>query len=105
MKHYIGRRHRDGALLVTVRNEDEQERDLDPRFDLRRHSPTGFGCGYGGSGPAQLALAILADCLGDEFALGHYQAYKFAVIGRLPQDENWVLSETEVTSVARGLVG
>lgn len=25
------------------------------------HSPTGFECGYGGSGPADLALSILAD--------------------------------------------
>jgi hypothetical protein len=30
-----------------------------------RNSPTGFGWGYGGSGPAQLALALLADSLGD----------------------------------------
>ena len=26
---------------------------------VARHSPNGFGWGYGGSGPAQLALAIL----------------------------------------------
>ena len=25
------------------------------------HSPTGFECGYGGSGPADLALSIMAD--------------------------------------------
>lgn len=28
------------------------------------HSPTGFETGYGGSGPADLALSILADYLG-----------------------------------------
>jgi hypothetical protein len=28
------------------------------------HSPTGFETGYGGSGPADLALSILADFLG-----------------------------------------
>src|SRR5262245_55620958 len=29
------------------------------------HSPDGFAWGYGGSGPAQLALAILLDALDD----------------------------------------
>lgn len=33
---------------------------LDPRFDLFRHSPDGFAWGYGGSGPAQLSIAIVA---------------------------------------------
>ncbi len=36
-------------------------RPLGPRLDLANHSPDGFSWGYGGSGPAQLALAILAD--------------------------------------------
>jgi len=36
-------------------------KDLNPRSDLMNHSPDGFNWGYGGSGPAQLALAILAD--------------------------------------------
>uniref|UniRef100_UPI003AF96E02 DUF6166 domain-containing protein n=2 Tax=Thiolapillus sp. TaxID=2017437 RepID=UPI003AF96E02 len=41
---------------------------LNPRFDLANKSPTGFSWGYRGSGPAQLALAILADYLRDEQA-------------------------------------
>lgn len=35
-------------------------KSLDPRLDLVNHSPTGFAWGYSGSGPAQLAIAILA---------------------------------------------
>ncbi len=31
------------------------------RLDLRQHSPSGLSWGYAGSGPAQCALAILAD--------------------------------------------
>jgi hypothetical protein len=54
------------------------------RLDLWNHSPTGFEFGYGGSGPAQLALAILADCCGDELAAAYHQAFKWAVIARLP---------------------
>ena len=36
---------------------------LNPRRDLVDHSPTGFEWGYGGSGPAQLALALASDAL------------------------------------------
>ena len=69
---------------------------LRPRLDLRRHSPTGFEWGYGGSGPAQLALAILATWShNDGFALKHYQDFKFRVIGRLPH-EAWELTGEDI---------
>lgn len=105
MKRYIGRRRHDGSLAVTVRIDDQPERDLDPRYDLRNHSPAGYETSYCGSGPAQLALAILADCIGDEAAQRVYQPYKRRVIANLPRDENWVLSETEVKNVAQDLIG
>jgi hypothetical protein len=53
-----------GAAVVV--EEDRRRRDLDPRHDSRNHSPTGFEWGYSGSGPAQLALALAADVLGDD---------------------------------------
>ena len=59
MKTYEGRRGKDGTCFVTV-----DGRNLDLRLDLFNHSPTGFEWGYAGSGPAQLALALLADMLG-----------------------------------------
>jgi hypothetical protein len=58
-------------------------RPLPLRLDLWNHSQTGFEFGYGGSGPAQLALAILADCCGDEIAVTYHQAFKWAVIARI----------------------
>jgi hypothetical protein len=76
-------------------------KELDPRFDLRNHSPTGFAWGYGGSGPAQLALAILADAYGDdEIAQELYQDFKWAFIAHLPQDKDWMISETAVITLA-----
>ena len=55
---YIGiRANGPGSARVFVERGDE----LDPRFDLRNHSPDGFEWGYYGSGPAQLALALLCD--------------------------------------------
>jgi hypothetical protein len=92
MKRYEGRRTPDGCV-VTVSEGGGDPRPLDPRFDLHNHSPTGFEWGYGGSGPAQLALALAADVLGDdERARDVYQRLKFKVIGGLDEDE-WVLTE------------
>ncbi|MBY0460872.1 MAG: hypothetical protein K2V38_26430, partial [Gemmataceae bacterium] len=70
---------------------------------LRAHSPTGFEWGYGGSGPAQLALALAADVLGDDrAALAAYQRLKFRVVARLPAD-GWQLTEAELAEAIRSL--
>ena len=50
---------------------------------VRNHSPDGFAWGYGGSGPAQLALAI---CLEIDYP-GHYQDFKWGIISKLPQSD------------------
>ena len=71
MKTYTGHRTEGGCRVVV--SVGCAGRGLDPRLDLRNHSPSGFEWGYGGSGPAQLALALAADVLGDdEAALGVY---------------------------------
>ena len=46
------------TLVVTV---DERPLNPEPSQELWNHSPDGFNWGYGGSGPAQLALALLLD--------------------------------------------
>jgi hypothetical protein len=73
--------------------------DLKRSLKLRNHSPTGFCWGYGGSGPSQLALAILLDYLKDEGrALGLYMDFKFKVIAGLPMDEDFVLTDQQIES-------
>lgn len=90
-KEYRGRRTEDGTI-VTVNGQP-----LNPRHDLYNHSPDGFEWGYAGSGPAQLALAILADHLGnDQLALVYYQAFKSDVVTALKEDE-WVLTGDDVS--------
>jgi hypothetical protein len=70
---------------------------LNPRSDLVNHSPDGFNWGYGGSGPAQLSLALLADAYGDkDVALRLYQQFKWVVVARLPQERGWRLSQEEI---------
>lgn len=65
---------------------------------LRNHSPDGFEFGYAGSGPAQLALAILLDWvrtreLPDSVALEHYQGFKHELIATVPQAGGIITSE------------
>jgi hypothetical protein len=70
--------------------------ELDPRHDLANHSPTGFAWGYTGSGPAQLALAILAEVAQDDgMAIDLHQTFKNDVIARKPS-EIWSISEEYV---------
>lgn len=77
----------DGSVFVAT---PQGRKPLDPRFDLRNHSPTGYSWGYGGSGPAQLALALVADVLGDdERALRLYQEFKFRFVSCLPYGKSW----------------
>jgi hypothetical protein len=74
--------------------------DLEASLKVVNHSPTGFCWGYNGSGPAQLALAILLDHFnGDcERALSLYQDFKFNIIARLPIDEDFVLTDKQIES-------
>ena len=93
MKQYAGRRQ-GYAAIVTV-----DGRPLNPRLDLWNHSPTGFEWGYGGSGPAQLALAILADHLcDDEQAFNFHHRYKWTVIAELPK-RSWTLTSQDIDLV------
>jgi hypothetical protein len=89
VKTYEGGRSLAGAL-VTV-----DGRPLDPRHDLKRLSPTGFEWTYEGAGPAQLALALLADHLGDDArALALYETFMRDVVAEL--DNSWELTSADI---------
>jgi len=89
---HSGSRQPDGTTLVRVNGQA-----LDPRPDFRSQSATTFDWGYlGRGGPAQLALAILADHFGDdERARRHCEAFTRHVIRGLPR-EGWTLSGAEI---------
>lgn len=82
---------------------ESHARPLDARYDLRNHSPDGFAWGYRGSGPAQLALAILCDVMGDDFAQQYYQLFKDKVIAHLNKDLGFSLEEGTVRSWCAGI--
>lgn len=105
---YKGERRPDGVAQVIVHRLDEygveSVRALDPRTNLRNHSPTGFEWGYEGSGPAQLALAILADRFGDRFAELAYQRFKRDVIATLHRTNPWAIDDVDLDQWLKSMI-
>ena len=66
-----------GQVLATGRS-----------LKVENHSPTGFEWGYGGSGPSQLALAIMLEAgLSDTEARSLYMQYKRDVVASLDYED------------------
>lgn len=66
---------------------------------LINHSPDGFAWGYGGSGPAQLALAILLEIQDEDCTRQDYQDFKWDVIANLSltKSHEFVLALNPIT--------
>jgi hypothetical protein len=92
-----------------------------PLPHLVKHSPTGFGWGYAGSGAAELARCLLIHALGDNARCqacegtgrvegmacmacddgvavlpSMYQQFKFDVIAKLAENRPWTMAQSEV---------
>ena len=84
---------KNGTLYQGVK----QIAPLDPCIKMVNHSPTGFAWGYQGSGPAQLAFALLYHVTKDkETSQRFYQRFKADVIGAMPREGNWKLSYNDI---------
>lgn len=101
VKVYTGARTKRGAVVNVHFPNREMKSELGAvialspakSLGLVNHSPDGFEWGYNGSGPAQLALALLLDVgAPDEMAMAHYQAFKSHVVSCL--NEAWELEDT-----------
>jgi hypothetical protein len=89
MKAYEGERALRG-VKVTV-----DGMPLAPRTDLHCFSKAGFEWSYAGPGPRQLALALLADHLGDDAkALALSEAFARHVVALL--DNAWCLTSVDI---------
>ena len=91
-KEYRIVREEDGVSVYTF----PALKKLDIRVSLkfRNHSPTGFEYGYMGSGPSQMALAILLDYTRNpKEALQYYMQFKEFIISKIPRDsKNWIIA-------------
>lgn len=98
MNHYLGMRGPKGEALVEMNGQP-----FDPARSqqVRNHSPGGFEWGYGGSGPSQLALAILLEEVDEETAVRLYQDFKWVVIANL--NGEWMMDSNFIRSVLESL--
>jgi hypothetical protein len=87
------------SAAVFVSSAGQKMAPLPLRLDIINHSPTGFEWGYSWSGPAQLAVAILADWTGCDYpALALYQRFKAAAIAGLPE-KHWSLTDNDLVRI------
>ena len=75
---------------------------------VKNHSPDGFNWGYWGSGPGQLALAILLEVTNNEaVSVAYYQDFKTLFIATInSQHTDWEIPEHEIIGwlAAQGVV-
>lgn len=99
---YAGSRQAGEAVVMKI--VDGEATVLPDGTDVHNHSPTGFEWGYSGSGPAQLALAILLDATeGDEdFSTRHHQEFKSQFIAGI-QGNSFVLQKALIDGWIAGV--
>ena len=120
MKIYIGYRLNAGqsneltSFFVRILAQDQQIVDEYPLRHIPWHSPTGMEWGYSGSGPSDLALAILNDYFADQgekelykadisngsaaSALLLHQSFKVAFVSKWPRKMAWAITTEEIES-------
>lgn len=100
---FFGHRLNGRAVVLYARHGRNPRELALPHIDRRleaRHSPTGFEWGYLGSGPAELARAILIAVYPGDATVRQsrcYQRFKSDIIGGLPH-EGFTLRSDEVAA-------
>lgn len=87
------------SRTIYVTDERGERRRLSPQRSQKiwNHSPDGFNWGYGGSGPAQLALALLLDHgIHGQEVISMYQRFKTAVIANQKIDQEFILTSDQI---------
>lgn len=96
MKTYTGSRTIDGIRVLV------DGRPLGERYDLRKFTDGGFEWTYEGAEPSQLALALLADHLGDDQkALQLCDRFMREVVANL--DNDWEITSKDIDEALAGI--
>ena len=98
MKHYLGDRTIDG-VKVTVNGVP-----LDPRLQVKEFTKNGFEWSYEGPEPRQLALALLADHLGDDAAaMASVESFMRSVVANFGNE--WEMTSADIDQALAALSG
>ena len=92
---FKGYRTRKGAVVEYSKDAGKSWHTLPLYLNEINHSPTGFEWGYYGSGPSQLAYAILRNLYDCHTAEEYHVSFKQGVIAAISHNE-WVLPSSEV---------
>lgn len=79
--------------------------ELDPKLSQRlvNHSPDGFMWGYGGSGPSQLALALMVHfCTSHAEAMRFYQDFKKDYVAQWDKDRDFQIDSDHIEAWLTG---
>jgi hypothetical protein len=114
-KRYYGTRTADGVTVAVTLIDRRQRTRVRPLRHIPVHSPAGFDWGYHGSGPADLALAVLVDHLherpprrgwlagtrfsrwaADSRAFRHHQLFKREIVAQFA--EEWELEDEDIAT-------
>lgn len=85
----------DKTVLVDTLDENRFVVESKPLRHHERHSPDGFEWGYGGSGPSDLALSILADLYGMEVANQYYGDFKCQFVAGFAR-QGWMVNSLTI---------
>lgn len=103
-----------GRILVQRSHLDESKKTRWNKLkQVVYHSPTGFEWGYGGSGPADLALSLLVDVLEEKTTTGYklqqlgifqepplswklHMKFKKEVVSKFPRGATWQLRRSAI---------
>lgn len=98
MKTYTGARTIDGIQVLV------DGAPLEQRLDLKRFTDLGFEWTYEGAEPLQLALALLADHLGDDTrALALSERFMRAVVAHF--DNDWQMTGADIDAALANIGG
>ena len=95
MKIFRGRKTPVGCIVELDNESYRTKLSLEKSLQIADHSPEGFQWGYNGSGPAQLAAAILYEITDDvDLSREYYQLFKFDHVSQW--GDTFEISEFEI---------
>jgi hypothetical protein len=86
----------DASTQTWEVDKNGEELSPDKSLEFVSHSPTGFAWGYHGSGPSQLAFAILLEESDEKVAQTFYQQFKQEILAPMEMELPFKLTSTEI---------
>ncbi len=87
-----------GPNLDWIVLKDGKELSPQRSLNVVNHSPDGFSWGYGGSGPHQLALAILLEeGLDPQDAIALHHGFCGRFVAALDMEKGWTITSEELS--------